>query len=172
MNYFELFQLPAQFELDSHQLAETYRQLQQQFHPDRVASAPENERLLAMQQASNINAAYQTLKDPLARAEYLLMLQGLDIRGEQQTLQDPEFLMQQLSWREALEALRDAVDPEAQLPVFEQRISSEHNRLMLQLQQALAAAELPLAADRIRKLKFVRKLRDELSRLEDSLMDL
>lgn len=100
------------------------------------------------------------------------MLQGLDIRGEQQTLQDPEFLMQQLSWREELEALRDAVDPEAQLPVFEQRISSEHNRLMLQLQQALEAAELPLAADRIRKLKFVRKLRDELSRLEDSLMDL
>ena len=172
MNYFELFQLPAQFELDSHQLAETYRQLQQQFHPDRVASAPENERLLAMQQASNINAAYQTLKDPLARAEYLLMLQGLDIRGEQQTLQDPEFLMQQLSWREELEALRDAADPEAQIPVFEQRISSEHNRLMLQLQQALAAAELPIAADRIRKLKFVRKLRDELSRLEDSLMDL
>lgn len=103
---------------------------------------------------------------------FWLMLQGLDIRGEQQTLQDPEFLMQQLSWREELEALRDAADPEAQIPVFEQRISSEHNRLMLQLQQALAAAELPIAADRIRKLKFVRKLRDELSRLEDSLMDL
>lgn len=100
------------------------------------------------------------------------MLQGLDIRGEQQTLQDPEFLMQQLSWREELEALRDAADPEAQLPVFEQRISSEHNGLMQQLQQALEAADLPLAADRIRKLKFVRKLRDELSRLEDSLMDL
>ena len=70
------------------------------------------------------------------------------------------------------DGLRDAADPEAQIPVFEQRISSEHNRLMLQLQQALAAAELPIAADRIRKLKFVRKLRDELSRLEDSLMDL
>lgn len=100
------------------------------------------------------------------------MLQGLDIRGEQQTLQDPEFLMQQLSWREELEALREAADPEAQIPVFEQRISSEYNRLMQSLQQALATVELPLAADAIRKLKFVHKLRDELSRLEDSLMDL
>ena len=172
MNYFELFQLPAQFELDSHQLAETYRQLQQQFHPDRVASAPENERLLAMQQASNINAAYQTLKDPLARAEYLLMLQGLDIRGEQQTLQDTTFLIQQLAWREELEELRESADPEAGIPIFEQRISSEFNHLMLALQQALAAAELASAADLIRKLKFVRKLREELSRLEDSLMDL
>lgn len=80
--------------------------------------------------------------------------------------------MQQLSWREELEALREAADPEAQIPVFEQRISSEYNRLMQSLQQALATVELPLAADAIRKLKFVHKLRDELSRLEDSLMDL
>ena len=172
MNYFELFHLAPSFALDTDQLAVQYRQLQQQYHPDRYATASEAERLQALQQASDVNAAYQTLKDPLSRAEYLLMLQGLDIRGEQQTLQDPEFLMQQLSWREELEALREAADPEAQIPVFEQRISSEYNRLMQQLQQALAALALPLAADAIRKLKFVRKLRDELSRLEDSLMDL
>ena len=172
MNYFELFHLAPSFALDTDQLAVQYRQLQQQYHPDRYAAASDAERLQALQQASDVNAAYQTLKDPLSRAEYLLMLQGLDIRGEQQTLQDPEFLMQQLSWREELEALREAADPEAQIPVFEQRISSEYNRLMQSLQQALAAVELPLAADAIRKLKFVRKLRDELSRLEDSLMDL
>ena len=172
MNYFELFHLAPSFALDTDQLAVQYRQLQQQYHPDRYATASEAERLQALQQASDVNAAYQTLKDPLSRAEYLLMLQGLDIRDEQQTLQDPEFLMQQLSWREELEALREAADPEAQIPVFEQRISSEYNRLMQQLQQALAAVALPLAADAIRKLKFVRKLRDELSRLEDSLMDL
>ena len=172
MNYFELFHLAPSFALDTDQLAVQYRQLQQQYHPDRYATASEAERLQALQQASDVNAAYQTLKDPLSRAEYLLMLQGPDIRGEQQTLQDPEFLMQQLSWREELEALREAADPEAQIPVFEQRISSEYNRLMQQLQQALAEVALPLAADAIRKLKFVRKLRDELSRLEDSLMDL
>jgi len=172
VNYFELFHLAPSFALDTDQLAVQYRQLQQQYHPDRYAAASEVERVQALQQASDVNAAYQTLKDPLSRAEYLLMLQGLDIRGEQQTLQDPEFLMQQLSWREELEALREAADPEAQIPVFEQRISSEYNRLMQQLQQALAEVALPLAADAIRKLKFVRKLRDELSRLEDSLMDL
>ncbi len=172
MNYFELFHLPPQFELDSATLAATYRQLQQQHHPDRVAAAPEGERLLAMQQASDINAAYQTLKDPLARAEYLLMLQGLDIRGEQQTLQDTAFLIQQLTWREELEELRDAADPQAGIPVFEQRICSEYNQLMLALQQALLAEQLAPAADVIRKLKFVRKLREELGRLEDSLMDL
>jgi molecular chaperone HscB len=172
VNYFELFHLPPQFELDNTTLADTYRQLQQQHHPDRVAAAPEGERLLAMQQASDINAAYQTLKDPLARAEYLLMVQGLDIRGEQQTLQDTEFLIQQLTWREELEELRDAADPEAGIPVFEQRIRSEYNQLMLALQQALQAEQLAPAADVIRKLKFVRKLREELSRLEDSLMDL
>ena len=111
MNYFELFHLAPSFALDTDQLAVQYRQLQQQYHPDRYAAASEAERVQALQQASDVNAAYQTLKDPLSRAEYLLMLQGLDIRGEQQTLQDPEFLMQQLSWREELEALREAADP-------------------------------------------------------------
>ena len=80
--------------------------------------------------------------------------------------------MQQLEWREELEALRQHADPDAAIPVFEQRISSEYNRLSLQLEAAFIAADWPLAADLIRKLKFVRKLRDELSRLEDSLMDL
>lgn len=172
VNYFELFEFPPQLTLDTALLAERYRALQQQYHPDRFAAAPESDRVQALQHAAEINAAYQTLKDGLSRAEYLLALQGWDIRGEQQTLQDTDFLMQQLEWREELEALRQHADPDAAIPVFEQRISSEYNRLGLQLEAAFIAADWPLAADLIRKLKFVRKLRDELSRLEDSLMDL
>lgn len=172
VNYFELFQLPPQLMLDTALLAERYRALQQQYHPDRFAAAPESERLQALQHAAEINSAYQTLKDALSRAEYLLSLQGLDIRGEQQTLQDTTFLLQQLEWREELEALREHADPDAAIPVFEQRISSEYKRLSQQLETAFNAAQWMDAADLIRKLKFVRKLRDELSRLEDSLMDL
>ena len=53
-----------------------------------------------------------------------------------------------------------------------QRFFEAAKPALMGLQQALATVELPLAADAIRKLKFVHKLRDELSRLEDSLMDL
>lgn len=172
MNYFELFELAPALVLEPAELATRYRTLQQRYHPDRFAAAPDAERLQALQQAAEINAAYQVLKDGLARAEYLLAVRGHDIRGEQQTLQDPEFLMQQLAWREDLEALREQADASAALPVMEQRVRSEYRRLESALAEAYAADQLPRCADLVRKLKFVRKLQQELERLEDSLMDL
>ena len=61
VNYFELFEFPPQLTLDTALLAERYRALQQQYHPDRFAAAPESDRVQALQHAAEINAAYQTL---------------------------------------------------------------------------------------------------------------
>ncbi|ERM62147.1 cobalamin (5'-phosphate) synthase, partial [Vibrio mimicus CAIM 1883] len=105
MNYFELFGLPIQFELDGSLLSSQFRTLQKRFHPDNFATASERDRLLAVQQAAQINDAYQTLKDPIRRAEYLLSLQGIEMNAEQQTLQDPMFLMEQMELREELESV-------------------------------------------------------------------
>ncbi|MGL4784962.1 co-chaperone HscB [Aeromonas hydrophila] len=171
MNYFELFGLVEGFELDTRQLAETYRQLQIQFHPDRFATAPEREQLAAVQRAAQINDAFTTLKAPLRRAEYLLSLRGTELRGEQQTLQDTAFLMQQLEWRERLADLKGETDPERVIKDFRQEIRHDHQLLMQQLTQALATGEDPRAADCVRKLKFVDKLLEELERFEDSLFE-
>ncbi|MCO4206407.1 co-chaperone HscB [Aeromonas hydrophila] len=171
MNYFELFGLVESFELDTRQLAETYRQLQTQFHPDRFATAPEREQLAAVQRAAQINDAFTTLKAPLRRAEYLLSLRGTELRGEQQTLQDTAFLMQQLEWRERLADLKGETDPERAIKDFRQEIRHDHQLLMQQLTQALATGEDPRAADCVRKLKFVDKLLEELERFEDSLFE-
>ncbi|HHQ4454779.1 co-chaperone HscB [Aeromonas hydrophila] len=171
MNYFELFGLVEGFELDTRQLAETYRQLQTQFHPDRFATAPERELLAAVQRAAQINDAFTTLKAPLRRAEYLLSLRGTELRGEQQTLQDTAFLMQQLEWRERLADLKGETDPERAIKDFRQEIRHDHQLLMQQLTQALATGEDPRAADCVRKLKFVDKLLEELERFEDSLFE-
>jgi molecular chaperone HscB len=171
MNYFELFGLVEGFELDTRQLAETYRQLQTQFHPDRFATAPEREQLAAVQRAAQINDAFTTLKAPLRRAEYLLSLRGTELRGEQQTLQDTAFLMQQLEWRERLADLKGETAPERAIKDFRQEIRHDHQLLMQQLTQALATGEDPRAADCVRKLKFVDKLLEELERFEDSLFE-
>lgn len=60
MDYFTLFGLPARYRVDASQLTSRYQELQRQFHPDRFASQPERERLMALQQAATINDAYQT----------------------------------------------------------------------------------------------------------------
>ena len=124
MNHFELFGLPSQFQLDGSLLSSQFRTLQKRFHPDNFATASERDRLLSVQKAAQINDAYQVLKNPISRAEYLLSEQGIELRGEQQTLQDPEFLMEQMELREELEVICDLDDSQDALFAFEQKVST------------------------------------------------
>ncbi|MFT7054148.1 MAG: molecular chaperone HscB, partial [Psychromonas sp.] len=78
MNYFELFSLPVNFSIDQTRLSTTYRELQKQYHPDKFVMQNDNERLRAMQKSTEINDAYQTLKNSSLRAQYMLLLAGVD----------------------------------------------------------------------------------------------
>jgi molecular chaperone HscB len=171
VNYFELFQVPVSLHLDTAQLATRYRELQRQFHPDNVAAQSDAIKLAAMQQSVEINSAYNTLKQPLNRAEYLLTLQGVDVRHEQQTVKDTAFLMEQLEWREELDELQQQPD-EAAITGFQVRVKRYYQRYFLLLEQQIAETNYLAAADTLRKLKFVQKMKDELDKLEESLFDL
>ncbi len=170
MNHFELFGLSNQFELDSQTLAEQFRQLQRRFHPDKFASASERDRLLAVQKAAQINDAYQTLKSPISRAEYLLAEQGFDIRAEQQTMSDPMFLMEQMELREQLEEIAESADAEVQLFDFAQQVDKLFQVQIEQLKQLLTEQQWSVATDTVRKLKFISKLQHEIEQLEDKLL--
>lgn len=180
MNHFELFNLPVQFALNSADLQQRYRQLQQTLHPDRFANASERDRLLAVQRSAQLNDAYTTLREPLARAEYLLQLRGIDLAHEQSTLRDPDFLMAQMEWRERLEELEQSlrgrqISPEGlsacplAVAQAEKDLEAEAQQYFQALEQALAEQHDEQAAILIRKLKFMAKLRTELEGLEDLL---
>jgi molecular chaperone HscB len=103
-NYFELFQLPVQFDLNLADLTERHRTIINKVHPDRFAAASAMEQRLALQWSTFANEAYQALRDPIARATYLLQLHAPELTGEAMRVQLPQyFLMQQMEWREALE---------------------------------------------------------------------
>ncbi|CCQ11051.1 Chaperone protein HscB [Pseudoalteromonas luteoviolacea B = ATCC 29581] len=174
MRYFELFGLTPSYQIDLALLNTHYLELQRAVHPDKFAGKSEREKLLAVQKTAEINDALATLKHPVKRAEYILSEKGVDIRAEQQTLQDPAFLMEQMELREALAELPSARDPEAAVEEFEDQIKVLDRKYSQSLAQLLSANDiesLNTAADNIRKLKFVYKLRDELSRIEDTLFD-
>ncbi|MEZ9118707.1 co-chaperone HscB [Vibrio cyclitrophicus] len=170
MNHFELFGLPLQFQLDGSLLSSQFRDLQRQFHPDKFATASERDRLLAVQKSAQINDAYQVLKNPVSRAEYLLVQHGEDIRGEQQTMQDPMFLMEQMELREELEDIADSSDPEDALFAFEGKVSKMYKQQLSAIQQELDSEAWLEAADRVRKLKFIAKLKNEIELVEDRLI--
>lgn len=170
MNYFELFGLPSQFNLDGSLLSSQFRELQKRFHPDNFASASERDRLLAVQKASQINDAYQVLKNPISRAEYMLSENGADIRAEQQTMQDPMFLMEQMELREELEEIADKADSEDALFDFESKVSKMYKHHLRTVEDELNGELWLQAADSVRKLKFIAKLKNEIEQVEDKLL--
>ncbi len=179
LNYFELFNLPLQFELDTAKLSAAYQQLQKSVHPDKYAHASSQQQLLAVQKSAQINDGYHTLKDPISRAEHLLTLRGTQLASEQQTLGDTAFLMEQMTLREMLEDLANLPKEnmeEAEVAFDEAAETLDKNYLVLyqQLQQLLAENSIAAneqAGEVLRKLKFYRKLQQELERIETQLFD-
>lgn len=103
-NYFELFQLPVSFDVDTDDLASRHRAIIARVHPDQFANKSAMEQRVALQWATFANEAFDTLKSPIARAQYLLKLNAPELAVEGARVNLPhEFLMQQMQWREALE---------------------------------------------------------------------
>lgn len=170
-NFFSLLGLPESCAVDEVLLDRNYRQLQAQWHPDRFAAAPQNERLAAVQQASLINDAYATLKTPLRRAEYLLQLNGVDPhRGDNTTLQDGAFLVAQLEQREELEDMLAARN-EAGLAKLRKRTRAEQDQIWRQFSEACADGRFAQALIAFQKLQFLTKLGYEIVAAEDQLLD-
>lgn len=96
-NSFSLLNLPVSFQIQPAALDKAYRVAIAACHPDRHQVDPML-RVQAEQMSAMLNQAHATLADPLLRAEHLLSLAGITAAGH--TLDDKEFLMQQLTWRE------------------------------------------------------------------------
>ena len=174
MNYFQLFAIEVSFDVDLNHLSQSYQTLQKAVHPDRFAHASSQDQLLAVQKSAEINDAYQTLKQPLKRAEYILTLRGVDMPNEQQSFSDTRFLMQQMELREMLGDVKFSDDPESAFNHAQQVLAQEYQQLVDTMQQQILennTAANTLACDNLRKLKFYQKLNIELDRIEDSLFD-
>ncbi|BAF61647.1 Fe-S protein assembly co-chaperone HscB [Candidatus Vesicomyidisocius calyptogenae] len=109
-NYFELFSIKPDFNISIINLNAEYQKQIVKFHPDRFITSSAKERVLALQNTSLINTAFDTLKSPLNRANYLLELNGIDAFDEKYTQMDVKFLMNQIELRENLELIRISKD--------------------------------------------------------------
>jgi molecular chaperone HscB len=172
-SFFDLFDLPASFDVDLDVLSARYREAQRTAHPDKFANASEAERLLSVQIAARINEAYRVLKNPLSRGRYLLELQGVDL-DDTDTAFDGAFLMEQMELRERLADVKNSAEPEAQLKKIADDIAAHDKVLVAQLGELLIkknAESLRQARDVTRKLQFFRRLNEEIESLEDELSD-
>jgi molecular chaperone HscB len=112
-NHFELFGLPARYALDGDALERRYRALQSEVHPDRYAAGDEAEQRLALQSSARVNEAYQALRSPVGRAQYLLSLHGVDAMSGARGALSLDFLERQLERRESAARAAEARDAAA-----------------------------------------------------------
>lgn len=167
-NHFALFQMPPAFAIDTATLDAAYRELQGRVHPDKFAAATDAEKRVAMQWATRANEAYQTLKNPLRRAMYLCELNGIDLGIESNTAMPPAFLMQQMSWREALEDARQARDMGA-LEQLERELSALRREQIDDIGHLLGEGAFAQAGERVRQLMFIEKFGEEVARAFEAL---
>ena len=156
LDHFARLGLPRAFALDLAALDRCYFDLQRQLHPDRFARRPARERVVSQSQAVALNEAYEILKSPLRRAEYLLRLAGAAIDHDH-TVRDPELLAEQMERREALAEA-------ATLPALEACVggaAADAAALESDITAAFARGDLALARRATLRLRYLLKLLDE-----------
>lgn len=171
MDYFTLFGFTPSYTIDSEQLVQRFQSLQRQYHPDRYATCTEQEKMQALQQAATINAAYQALRHPLKRAEYMLLLQGIDINNEQHTMHDTAFLMEQLELREELDNIENNSHVADLLVYFIKNVQQMQKTRSAMMVTQLDEKQWEQAADTVRKLRFLDRLQQQAEQLEERLLD-
>jgi molecular chaperone HscB len=157
-DHFALFGLPRRYALDRDALEESFRDLQARVHPDKHAHLGETERRVAMQWATQVNEAYQTLRDPLKRGRYLLHLAGHDPQIETNTAMPAAFLMEQMELREAVAEAAEIGDVD-NLDALDRRMRKEMAAQQERLRETLDdRQDYGSAAEIVRQLMFQEKL--------------
>ena len=168
-DFFTLLGVPKGFAVDQSLLDSRFRELQREVHPDRFAAADDAARRASMMLATQINEGYQTLRSPLRRATYLLSLAGVDVGAESNTAMSPEFLMDQMLWREQLDDARADADPTA-LSRLQSEIDAQIQQAYDQLATTLdSGSETARSVETVRRLMFLEKLRQSI---EDVIFEL
>ena len=150
--------MPAQFDLDPQVIERAFFDRSKELHPDRFASAPASERVAALSRSRALNDAYQTLKKPVARAEYLLARAGVDI-GDNEKL-DPAFLMEILELREELAEARVA----KRLPDvarLQRAMAERRAAAVARLQPLFVSNDLPAIKEQLILLRYLDRYLEE-----------
>ena len=156
-NHFQLFGLPERFRFDSAALDRAYQALQSDVHPDRHATAGETEQRLALQASARVNEAYRALKDPVARAQYLLSLHGVDALDETDTRLPIDFLERQLERRETAAEAAEGGDVASLEQVLDE-VRVEARSLEARVAALLDDNAWDRARSPVRELRFLTKV--------------
>ncbi len=142
-DYFAFFGLPQKLRLDAGDLERRFHKLSWKLHPDNFVRASEEERNLSLDRGSQLNDAYRTLRDPIARVEYLLLHSGVRKEGQTKQQAPPELLEEVFELNEWLDELRHAreLDDAAEATELKSRLQAAERNFEAKLAEVDAALD-------------------------------
>ncbi len=179
-DYFSLLGIKKDFDIDTRQLTENHLKLQRALHPDRYVNDTPRQKLEAINRISMVNDAFQLLHDPYQRGVYLLQLSGWHKPQENITVKSPILLMEQIELRENLADIRFSDEPFEMLESFQkkviylleeqqQKISALFKKVTLESNEKSFDSSVDNIFENLIRLKFLNKLDEEISRVEEQL---
>jgi molecular chaperone HscB len=157
LDHFARLGLERGWKLNRDTLEQRYLERTRRYHPDRFVGADPSTRRAASEHSAAINSGYRTLRDPVARAEYLVKLGGIDLDSSDPHTGAPrptqEFLMDMIERRERLES-----GAQTDLDALETEIDEVFDRALA----ALERGDTRAAADALVHRRYFDRLRGEL----------
>jgi molecular chaperone HscB len=171
VDYFAIFELPRKLWIEMSALEQKFLQLSWKLHPDNFVNAPEQERELSLKHSSELNDAYRTLRDPVARVEYLLGIEGARKEGEHKQQAPPELLEEVFELNESLDELREAEASEGDVANLKSRLQAAEKNFQkklgevdAQLQAAAREWDAALDGEAATRKKTMARLNELLNR--------
>ena len=134
-DYFAVFGLPRKLWVEMSSLEQKFLQLSWKLHPDNFVNASDEERELSLKRSSELNDAYRVLRDPLARVEYLLEIEGQRKEGEKKQQAPPELLEEVFELNESLDELREARESGGNLAELKTKLQSAESNFQEKLEE-------------------------------------
>ena len=170
-DYFAIFGLPRKLWIETSELEQTFLQMSWKLHPDNFVKATEQGRELSLKRSSELNDAYRTLRDPIARVEYLLGIEGERKEGEKKQQAPPELLEEVFELNESLDELRgakasgqDLAGLEARLESAEKNFQAKLGEVDGELQATAREWDAALQGDAAARKKVMARLNELLNR--------
>ncbi len=125
---------------------------------------------MALGRAIEVNEAFRTLKDPVRRAEALLMLRGVQSGEGKEPPAPPALLMAVMERREALAEIRISKDQVA-LGSLIADVERDERRIQTELAQQFANSALDSAEilKKLGELRYYRRFLNEAGSIADDL---
>ncbi len=154
-DYFSILGLSPAFDIEAADLKKRYFSAQRAFHPDRLVGKGPQDRRLAISHSMLLNSAYETLKSPLRRAQYLLFLKNMPVAAAKPS---PELLMEIMELREHVAEIASA---EA-VASLEMKVIHEKGGIIKHISEAFRDEDAERARELTIRLSYLEKLVDEI----------